>query len=112
MSCASASKNWASSNRRSFRGDGLLRLACCTEVPRPFLLPHVGGEKNHSSNRNSGLMNSHDAAPNSATPAVKRNEPDQPHQSARYGVIAATSAPPSWQPIFITPDTEPAEERP
>src|SRR5690606_38550250 len=59
-----------------------------------------------------GSMNIQPMAPTRAAAAATRNEPDQPRPSARMGVRAATVAPPSWQHMFMTPETEPAEDRP
>src|SRR5690349_12877972 len=60
----------------------------------------------------SAFTSSHAAPPAKASAAAKRKEVAHPKRCAIHGVKEELIAPPSWQPMFITPETDPAEAPP
>src|SRR6185437_656357 len=60
----------------------------------------------------SGSTISHEIAPRKQTTPATANDIPQPKRIAIHGVREAVTAPPIWQPIFMTPDTDPAERPP
>src|SRR5207302_630160 len=51
----------------------------------------------------------HSSAPRAHNPAATENGMLQPKYLAITGVNCAVSAPPIWLPMFITPETDPAD---
>src|SRR5438045_9324722 len=60
----------------------------------------------------SGSIVNHNTAPNNSRTAATRHEAGHPKRLAMAGGKDDVSAPASWFPIFITPETAPAEAPP
>jgi hypothetical protein len=57
----------------------------------------------------SGFTSSQRSEPARQAPAATKNEVVQPKRSAIHGVSEAVTAPPTCPPMFIRPDTVPAD---